>query len=748
MNKETKGLEDKLTAIERDYYTERNARRLSEEKLELLYSSTSWRITKPIRLFKLTAILVVDKLRTAIPIGKQKIGTAKISAFENYPFLFFYLASFKRFKNPYMSHIAEVNLHSREESQEPKVSIVIPTYGKLDLTLACIKSIWAHRCTNQYEIVVVDDAAPDGSSEFLSMIDGISTVINPTNLGFSGSCNAGAAESKGEFILFLNNDTEVHDDWLDALVETFSSHKNIGLAGSKLIYPSNQIQEAGGIIWSDGNGYNYGNMGDPARPEYNYLKDVDYCSAASVIVKKELFQKIGGFDLRYSPAYYEDVDLAFQIREHGYRVVYQPLSKITHFEGGTAGNDTSQGIKAYQLINREKFQTKWQEKLKEQYPPDPPNYLTCARQRFNKKSILVLDTCTPTPDQDAGSLVVLQTFAAYLELGYSVTFIPADNFLYMEGYTKQLQQLGVHCIYAPYQTSVQQHLADCGGFYDAVIMYRPEIAELFLANVRLSCPNAKVIFNTVDLHYLRLQRQAEIEDSQALRKESEEMKRREMYLMKNCDLTIILSQTEIALLKEEESLKDSALIFLPLIVDVPGRTSNFKSRENILFVGGYNHPPNVDAVLYFVREVMPILRKKKAGLIFQVLGSNPPQEIQNLASEDIQIVGFVPTLDDYFNKVRLSVVPLRFGAGMKGKVVSSLAYGLPVVSSTLGIEGSGILADEHVLVADDPALFASKIIQLYEDQILWERLSNSGVDFANKNFSKESVLEKLVAIVE
>jgi glycosyltransferase involved in cell wall biosynthesis len=221
-----------------------------------------------------------------------------------------------------------------------------------------------------------------------------------------------------------------------------------------------------------------------------------------------------------------------------------------------------------------------------------------------------------------------------------------------------------------------------------------------------------------------------------------------MYLMKNCDLTVILSQTEIALLKEEESLKDSALIFLPLIVDVPGRTSNFKSRENILFVGGYNHPPNVDAVLYFAREVMPILRKKKAGLIFQVLGSNPPQEVQNLASEDVQIVGFVPTLDDYFNKVRLSVVPLRFGAGMKGKVVSSLAYGLPVVSSTIGIEGSGILADEHVLVADDPALFASKIIQLYEDQILWERLSNSGVDFANKNFSKESVLEKLVAIVE
>ena len=189
----------------------------------------------------------------------------------------------------------------------------------------------------------------------LRQIPGIVYLRNETNCGFIASCNRGAQRARGKYLVFLNNDTLVRDGWLRALIDTFSEDPNAGIAGSKLIYPDGRLQEAGGIIWQDASGWNYGKFDDPTKPEYNYLREVDYCSAAALMIPKALFWSVEGFDSRYSPAYYEDTDLAFKVRQAGYKVLYQPLSEVIHYEGATGGTDLSTGTKQHQDINRSTF---------------------------------------------------------------------------------------------------------------------------------------------------------------------------------------------------------------------------------------------------------------------------------------------------------------------------------------------------------------------------------------------------------
>ena len=164
---------------------------------------------------------------------------------------------------------------------------------------------------------------------------------------------------RGQYVVLLNNDTEVTGDWLDALMRVFETRPDAGLVGSKLIYPDGSLQEAGGIVWQDGGAWNYGRGDDASRPAYNYVRETDYCSAASVMLPTELWKALGGFDLRYIPAYCEDSDLAFRVREAGYKVYVQPKSVVVHHEGKSNGTDTAAGIKHYQVLNHRKLVERW-----------------------------------------------------------------------------------------------------------------------------------------------------------------------------------------------------------------------------------------------------------------------------------------------------------------------------------------------------------------------------------------------------
>jgi GT2 family glycosyltransferase len=631
-------------------------------------------------------------------------------------------------------------------SKNPVVSIIIPIYGQMDYTLRCLVSIVDHLPNVPFEVIVVDDCSPDKSFKVLKNIKGIKLIKNKKNQGFIRSCNTGALIAKGQYVYFLNNDTQVTTSWLDELLLTFDQFPGTGLVGSKLIYPDGRLQEAGGIIWQDGSAWNFGRLQDPLLPVYNYAREVDYCSGASIMVPKTLYEELGGFDEHYLPAYAEDCELALKIRDKGYRVIYQPLSTVIHYEGITSGTDTSQGAKAYQVENLKKLYERWKSRL-QNYQPNGVD-VDNAKDRRATRRVLVIDHCTPTPNQDAGSLVTFNLLLLLREMDFQVTFIPEDNFFNMPQYTEALQRMGIEALYSPYCVSVEQHLKDCGDRYHLVFLFRPKVAKTYNKLVRELCPKAKVLFHTIDLHFLRMTREAELNGDQdeITINTINEMKQLELAAMQASDATIVVSTAEIELLRPK--LPDAKLHVFPLIMDVSGMCKPFCERKDIIFVGGYQHPPNVDAVQYFVKEIMPLLRIQLPGVRFYVVGSMVPSVIEALASEDVIITGFVEDLNPLLDKMRVSVAPLRFGAGIKGKIGSAMAVGLPVVATPLAVEGMSLSDGENILVADGAKAFADAITKLYKDEALWNRLSQSSLAFADKAWGAEAAWKIFHEILE
>jgi len=627
---------------------------------------------------------------------------------------------------------------------KPIVSIVIPVYGKCDFTIRCLTSIASNPPSFPFEVIVIDDFSPDMSLEVLRRVKGIRLISNSQNQGFIRSCNIGAKAASGQYLYFLNNDTEVTSNWLDELVRTFMEFPGTGLVGSKLIYPDGTLQEAGGIIWQDGSAWNFGRNQDPALPVYNYAREVDYCSGASIMIPKNLFEDLEGFDEYYLPAYCEDSDLALKIKEKGLRVIYQPLSVVVHYEGVTSGTDTAHGHKAYQIENLKKQYHRWKQCF-EKYQPNGVN-LDDAKDRMSKHRVLVLDHCTPTPNQDAGSIIVFNMGILLREMGFQVTFIPEDNFMYMPKDTAALQRSGIEVLYAPYYLSVEQHLKESGGRYDLVLLFRPGVVERHLNTIRKYCPQAKVIFHTVDLHYLRMSREADMLGREGKLREAREMKKKELEAIRSVDATIVTSTIEFELLRSEVSNK--RLYVLPLIMDIRGTKKGFKERRNVVFVGGYQHPPNVDAVKYFVQEVMPFLRRRIKGVCFYAVGSKTPVEIEALSSEDVIVAGYVEDLSTLLDEMRVAVSPLRFGAGIKGKIGTSLAVGLPMVATSLAAEGMSLRDGENILVADGAEALAEAVARLYEDEGMWEKVSRNGLEFAAKAWGGETAWTSLYNILE
>ncbi len=286
------------------------------------------------------------------------------------------------------------------------VSIIIPVFNQFQFTHACIASLQTVKEGPRFEVIVVDDCSTDETDKHVSQMNGVVYLRNETNLGFIASCNRGAEQARGKYLVFLNNDTIVKEGWLSALLDTFAEEPQAGIVGSKLVYPDGRLQEAGGIIWRDASGWNYGKFRDPERPEYNYLREVDYCSAAALMIPKSLFQKLGGFDAKYTPAYYEDTDLSFKVRKDGYKVLYQPTSEVIHYEGVTGGTDLAAGTKKHQAINRLTFAETWATELIAKPAAGDSAFLSQARP--GKKNILVIDHHLPMPDRDSGSLRMFQ----------------------------------------------------------------------------------------------------------------------------------------------------------------------------------------------------------------------------------------------------------------------------------------------------------------------------------------------------
>lgn len=376
----------------------------------------------------------------------------------------------------------------------PQVSIIIPVHNNSLYTFNCLKAIAKSQPDLPFELIVVNDASTDNTSHILSQIEGIRILTNSQNLGFIASCNLGAAIAKGNYLCFLNNDTQVLLGWLESLVAAMEENPKVGAVGSKLIYPDGSLQEAGGVVWQDGRAWNYGKFSDRLEsanePEYNYLREVDYCSAACLLVKRDLFSQIGGFSPLYFPAYYEDTDLCFELRKLGYRVLYQPQSVVIHYEGVTAGVNPANGIKQNQIINRRRFAIKWQAELRQHYCTEYSEHLELSPRRLlATKAVLVIAPW---------DFLLLQAIAQMLiQLGYRVVLLPT-GFIDSEENCKwkkvrKLQNMGIEVLYLTQsQPSLSTQLEKRIKWIDLVWASTTDLAHEY-SSIFILNPKVKVI---------------------------------------------------------------------------------------------------------------------------------------------------------------------------------------------------------------------------------------------------------------
>ncbi|WP_266169949.1 glycosyltransferase [Dyella subtropica] len=628
-------------------------------------------------------------------------------------------------------------------SNQPLVSVIIPIHGKVTYTLACLRSVAQYAPEAPFEVIVIDDASPDDSVARLAHVDGLRLLRNERNLGFVGSCNAGAATARGEFLLFLNNDTQVMPNWLDGLLGCFGDRDDCGIAGSRLVYPDGRLQEAGGLVFADGSCWTSGRFEQRDAPAWRYRREVDYVSGASLMIRRNVFEQVGGFDQRYAPAYYEDTDLAFAVRRLGLKVYYEPSSTIIHCEGISAGTDLHVGIKRHQVTNQATFVTKWEDALCAQ-PPVGTSLLRAMRWR-RRGRVLVVDSMTPEPTRDSGSLRLSAILRLLDEQGWAVSFLPDDGRATDEE-IRALGALGTEVLCRPWVSDLPHWLRAHGHELRAVMLCRHTVAGQYVALARKLAPKARLLFDTVDLHFLRERRAAELSGSAAMARQAQASRNSELALIAQCDVTLVVSPHEQALLAAE--LPHAKVELLSNIHEVHGCRQPHATRRDFVFIGGFGHPPNADAVRWIASDILPALRLQLPDARVHVLGDMPDAARDEFNTPGLELHGRVPDLALWLDGALASLAPLRFGAGVKGKINMAMSYGVPVIATPLAVEGMHLEQGQDVLLADTADGFAHAARLLQQDSDLWCRLSAASIDNVKRHFSSRLAYQALERALE
>ena len=742
--------------------------------LRNVINSRSMKLTAPLRFFlnnlKYTIFIYNKIIKKLKNIYKNKTFIQSLIKFN------FNIQDIFKLKSLY-NYILSNNIFNKNledistnfNSRPIEISIIIPVYNKWNYTVSCIKSIFDQDLKYTFEVIIMDDNSIDLMPNILvQAINKKPNIIkyykNKSNLGFIKNCNTGSMNARGEFIVFLNNDTLVNKNWLIKLRDTFNQYKNIGVVGSKILFENNTLQEAGGIIWDDASGMNYGRNKDASHPRFNYLREVSYVSGCSFMVNKELFIKTGGFDEELNTAYYEDAAKCFQLSNLGYKIIYQPESSLIHYEGVTNGKDIKKGVKRFQETNKEIFYNKYiaplmKSKYKPLSKPDNELDIILASERNYKERILVIDNNIPTPDKDEGSQYMWNLLKYLKNDNNLIKFIAAEELTNTRNeYFRNLKQIGIEVGEWPHYLSVNDFIKKNRNIFSVILITRVNNHKKYYKELKENNKNAKIIFNTIDLHHLRHLREAEVLNSDLIKKEALELKEIEIECINKSDRTILVSSQEYKYLNEIGVKVDDVHV-LPLLRDFISKTEikSFNSRkDSIVFLGNFNHTPNVDAINFLINDIWPKLEnecvKRNIKLPFlDIVGDDMPDAMKYMIKNlkfNIKYHGYVKDLEKFFEDVKLSIAPLRYGAGLKGKIITSFQFGVPVIGSLIAFEGinhkkinTGI-----TFISENADEYVNSIITLITNENEWYKLSKSLIKFVNDTYSidkNKNIIKKI-----
>lgn len=629
-----------------------------------------------------------------------------------------------------------------ESSATPLLSLVIiADTGLLDAHRALLAAQQLAGTAPIQVILVVCVADGFGATTFASL-KGVTICEVETGATAGRMINAGTARATASQLLLVPSKAWYGTDILPALDEALTGAP---LVSPMIMYPDGVLAAAGGVVSGPDGFWRHGRMEDPHLPRFQFARTCDFATAA-LAMRREAIQGAQPFD---EAMHHFDVVVAdFCLRERA-RLgppLYWPWVRIACPDDGWRGLEPGSRLPPPDLsADLAKLRETNQQGL------DHLDLLEAhggsAHDRARPRRLLYVDAVTPRPSENAGSIEALSQMQVFSEFGFRITFIPESNFVFDGPHAEALQKQGIEVIHAPYARTVREILESAENKLDVVVLCRSYIAHLYLPMVRALAARAKVIFYTVDLHFLREEREAVLSGDVGQIAAAELSKSIELASVNTADATIVHSAAEQELLARDAP--GSFVVLQPLMRAVPAQLAapGPEGRRDIVFIGTYQHPPNADAATFFAREVWPLIRPRLPEARFLVVGSAITPQVADLAGDGVEVLGFVQDLGPLFDGARLSVAPLRYGAGLKGKVATSLQAGLPTVATRIAAEGVPLEDGRDILLADTAQELADAVVRLYTDDALWRRLSVNGFAFARQEFSFEANTKRIANLL-
>ncbi len=628
-------------------------------------------------------------------------------------------------------------------AEKPEVSILLVLFNQAELTLQCLRSL-RFALDRPSEVIIVDNASYDRTSELLERLEGARIVRNADNRHFLRAVNQAAALATGEALLLLNNDARVRPGSIAAAWEVLRTEPDAGAVAARIVLLDGTLQEAGSIIWRDGACAGIGRGADPEAPEFQFRRDVDYGSGAFLMIRRSAFEQLGGLDEAFAPAYYEETDFCMRLREAGMRVVYEPRALIWHFEFGSASS--AEAALSLQREHHQVFVSRHRTTLQSAHRERGAPGLE-ARMRSSQRRLLIVEDQVPYADLGAGYPRALDLIGAARAAGWFVTLYPTvyPDADYATAYAAGLPP-EVEIAAERGAAGLAAFMHERRGYYDAVIVSRPHNMKVFkaaLAEMRPFIPPGRLIYDAEAIFAAR--------DGAGLpQAESRAALRAETALAKRAAAVLAVSEAEAA---QFRAAGVARVRVLGHAVEARPTAPGFAARRDLLFVGALDedHSPNADSLRFFVDEVAPQLD----GLIGKdwtlwVAGRNGAAGVQSLAGDRVRLLGRVADLSDLYAKARLFIAPTRFAAGIPMKVHEAAARGLPVVATSLLARQLGWADGDALLVADDAAAFAEACARLYADPQLWARIRSGGLAAVERDCSparfRATVAEVLEAV--
>ncbi|MBX7138579.1 MAG: glycosyltransferase [Oligoflexia bacterium] len=642
---------------------------------------------------------------------------------------------FKLFGEQLQDFISSDRRLSFDPAPEPELSVVSVLYNRAELTLAFLKSLREELRGQNSEVILIDNASSDQTSELLTRISGVQVMRNPQNFHFIHGSNQGAALARGRYLLFVNNDTVLLPGAIAAALQRIKNDRSTGVVGGRLIHPDGRLQEAGSVVLGDGAAHAIGRGDNPAAPDYLCSRQVDFCSGAFFLTERELFQTLGGFDHAYEPAYFEDVDFCFKARERGRKTIFEPQCAIIHCEMASATSD--QAAQALMLKNRAVFMARHEPALKERLLSKR------IRQLRNPSTLLIIDDFIPRADRGQGAPRAALLMACALSEGFEVSLLATNE---PAGSTRaDFPGLpsGIRQVEFYRRSEMERFFKEGERQFDVFIVSRPHNMQSFRTvwqDAGLVSPKSAVIYDAEAIFARRTLLQREIIEGRSFSvDERATVESLEMDVARGVDAVLCVSDSER---KAFEAYGYPSTHVLSHGVSIRGEGPPFAGRSGFLMVGPTleSEAPNTDAVRWFVQEVLPQIAvlQRDAPTLFSLAGECRVESLRAMQTSNFNLLGQVQALERLYDTQRVFVAPMRYSAGIPLKVIEAAANGLPVVATPLVAHQLGWQDGEELLVGQSAEDFAVKCRVLHHNHETWQRIRTAALSRVRREYSEQA----------